>query len=465
MKTIAFVCPWYGDDIPGGAEAALRSVTSHLHEAGLPIEILTTTVKEFTADWNDNYYSEGVTIKSFGVPVRRFKVRRRNVKAFDAVNYKLINGICVSRDEEDTFNREMINSPALYEYIAGHKEDYQCFVYIPYLFGTTYNGVAVCPEKSVLIPCFHDEGYAHMSTFAQMYSKAAGMLFNAQPELELAKTLMDISRVNTQVMGLGMDTCITSDGQRFRSKYNINEPFILYAGRKDAGKNVDMLLEYFSKYKKYSRQYVNVYGVFDTDYLANRGKGEPEATYADDTDYKEHHNEDGRYDNENIVGIEVADAKADDNYYVFFPKYSNEKQLKLVLIGGGSIDIPETVKDDVIDLGFVDIQDKYDAYAAAALLCQPSKNESFSYVIMESWLCSRPVLVHEDCDVTKHFVKDSNGGLYFQNYFEFQEAVNFILHNQDAASAMAYNGSAYVKEHFAWEVIVKKYTEFFEMFE
>ena len=55
------------------------------------------------------------------------------------------------------------------------------------------------------------------------------------------------------------------------------------------------------------------------------------------------------------------------------------------------------------DLGFVDIQDKYDITAAATLLCQPSKNESFSIVIMESSLCGRPVLVHEACEVTKHF--------------------------------------------------------------
>lgn len=465
LKTIAFVCPWYGDDIPGGAEAALRSITSHLHESGLMVEILTTTVKEFTADWNIDYYKEGVTVNSFGVTVRRFKVRRRDVKAFDAVNYKLINGICISRDEEDIFNREMINSPSLYEYIGKHKEEYQCFVYIPYLFGTTYNGVAVCPAKSVLIPCFHDEGYAHMNTFAEMYSKAAGMLFNAQPELDLAKTLMDISGVRTEVMGLGLDTDITSDADRFRKKYNIDGPFIIYAGRKDSGKNVDTLLEYFSKYKKYSAQRINVYGVFDSDYIAQKLRNEPEPSYVDDMDYKEHMNADGRYDNENIIGIEVADAKADDNYYVFFPKYSNEKQLKLVLIGGGSIDIPEDIKEDVIDLGFVDIQDKYDACAAAALLCQPSKNESFSYVIMESWLCGRPVLVHEGCDVTRHFVKDSNGGLYFRNYFEFQEAVNFILHNPDVADKMADNGNCYVKEHFAWDVITKKYTEFFKMFD
>lgn len=398
MKTIAFVCPWYGDNIPGGAEAALRGVTSHLKESGLDIEILTTTVKEFTADWNENFYKEGVTVNAFNVPVRRFAIRKRDVKAFDKVNAKLMKHLPVSLQEEEIFNQEMINSPKLYDYIREHKDEYQCFVYIPYLFGTTYNGVKACPEKAVLIPCFHDEGYAHMKTFEQVYSKAAGMLFNAQPEKDLTEKLMDISNVRTEVMGLGLDTKLTSDAERFRKKYNITNPFILYAGRKDAGKNVDTLLEYFRRYKTSQEK-------------------------------------------------------------------DNEKSLKLVLIGGGKIDIPKEIADDVVDLGFVDIQDKYDAYAAAQLLCQPSKNESFSFVIMESWLCHKPVLVHAGCDVTKHFVKDSNGGLYFEGYYEFQETINYILKHPENAKIMAENGYEYVMNHFAWDVIVRKYTEFFKMFD
>ena len=59
MKKIGFVIPWYADSIPGGAEMELREVTSHLHAAGMNIEILTTCVKEFGADWSVNYYPEG----------------------------------------------------------------------------------------------------------------------------------------------------------------------------------------------------------------------------------------------------------------------------------------------------------------------------------------------------------------------------------------------------------------------
>ena len=394
MKKIAFVVPWYGDNIPGGAEMELREVSSHLHNAGIPVEILTTCVKEFGADWNENFHKEGIDTSACGIPVRRFKVRKRDAKAFDAVNAKLMSGHSVSADEEDVFLREMVNSPALYAYMDEHKDEYGLFVFIPYMFGTAYNGVQVCPEKSVLIPCFHDEAYAHMKRFAEVYPKAAGMVFNARPEAELAERLFHFSESGTQtiVMGIGMDTDIKADPDDFRRKFGINEPFIIYAGRKDEGKNVHTLVKYFSEYLK-------------------------------------RHNTD----------------------------------LKLVLIGGGSIELPhELVKNKrIIDLGFVDRQDKYNAQGAAEFLCQPSHNESFSLVIMESWLCGRPVLVHEECAVTRNFASESNGGLYFGNYFEFEGCTDFFLANKEKSRIMGQNGCKYVKENFDWDVIVSKYREFF----
>ena len=389
MKTIAFVSPWYGDNIPGGAEAALRGISDHLFAAGYDVEILTTTVEKFTADWSKNHYKPGVYKSKAGIPIKRFEVIKRNERAFDEVNLKLINGQRITKHEEEIFLKEMINSPDLYKYIRENADRYQCFVFIPYMFGTTYFGVKECLNKAVLIPCFHDESYAYFETFRELYSKAAGMLFNAKPEKELTEKLYDISRMKTEVMGLGLDTDSTYDADRFRKKYNINSPFILYAGRKDEGKNVHTLLRYFEKYKE-----------------------------------------------------------------------SDRSDLKLVLIGGGEMLIPSWIKEDVIDLGFVDIQDKYDAYGAATLLCQPSMNESFSFVIMESWLCGRPVLVHELCAVTKNFARESDGGLYFKNYYEFEATVDYILNNKEVADAMGKNGHDYVMKHFSWDIIVDKYVRF-----
>ena len=388
MKKIGFVIPWYGEKIGGGAEAELWGVVHHLKDAGVPLEVLSTCAESFASDWNADYHQPGLTEEA-GIPVRRFPVRRRDVEAFNAVNGKLMAGQEITAEEEETFCREMINSPALYDYMQEHEAEYGLYVFIPYMFGTTYYGCQVRPEKSVLIPCLHDESYAWMKIFRKPFSQVAGMVFNAEPERLLAERLFGVSGETFTTFGIGMDTKQTGDGARFRQKYGIDDPFILYAGRKETGKRVDLLIRHFMRYKR-----------------------------------------------------------------------RNDDRLKLVLIGGGQIDIPDTA--DIMDLGFVNIQDKYDAYSAAALFCNPSEMESFSLVIMESWLAGRPVLVNGKCAVTKDFVRQAGAGLYFDSYAEFEGTVRYLTGHQDIADRMGRNGRQYVMDHFQWDVIVEKYIRLFE---
>lgn len=391
MKKLGFVVPWFGFDIPGGAEAELKGIALHLHQAGILLEILTTCVYSFTSDWNVNYYKAGVYMER-GIRIRRFRVRKRNTAKFDQVNRKLMDHqIPLTDEEEKIFVKEMINSPDLYRYIREHQEEYGLFVFIPYMFGTTYFGIQACYDKAVMIPCFHNESYVYLRRFRKCFSRAAGMIFHAQPEAELASKVYDLRHVRTVTLGGGVYTEYTYQAERFRCKYKIREPFVLYAGRKDAGKNINLLIDYFREYK-----------------------------------------------------------------------YRNANQLKLVLIGGGNVEIPEDIREDVEDPGFVDVQDKFDAYAAASLLCQPSVNESFSLVVMESWICGRPVLVHEKCAVTRHFAVSAGGGLYFDSYPEFEGAVNYMLDHPDIADQMGQNGREYVLDHFSWDILTKKYVDYFQ---
>ena len=64
MKKLGFVTPWYGKNIPGGAEMELRGLVTHLHQAGVELEVLATCVEKFASDWNRNFYREG------GIPFR-----------------------------------------------------------------------------------------------------------------------------------------------------------------------------------------------------------------------------------------------------------------------------------------------------------------------------------------------------------------------------------------------------------
>ena len=390
MKKLGFVIPWYSDTVKGGAETELRGIVKHLSASGVELEILTTCVKEFSSDWSVNFYKEGPADEG-GIKVLRFPARKRDTEAFDAVNLKFIKGVPVSAEEEQIFMREMVNSPKLYEYMNEHQDEYSLFVHIPYMFGTAYNGIKVCPGKSVLIPCLHEEAYAHMSLWNDVFSKLAGMIYLSTPEMKLANELYDLTEVKQEVLGAGVDSDFDPDPSRFREKFKINDPFILYAGRKDTGKNVDLLIRYFCEFKKRN------------------------------------------------------------------PSFDS---LKLILIGGGSIDIPKDYSSQIIDLGFVDREDKYDACAASLCMCQPSTHESFSIVIMESWLCGRPVLVHENCDVTCAFARESNSGLYFRDFYDFEGAVKYYLQNPDTADAMGNTGRQYVLERFTWDVITRKFTDF-----
>ena len=338
MKKIAFVVPWYGDKIPGGAETELRGLIKDLQKNRIELEVLTTCVEKFVSDWNKNYYEPGDYVED-RIKIKRFKVRKRDTKKFDKINFKLMNNQKITTEEEQKFFEEMVRSVDLENYIEKNMDDYSLFCFIPYMFGTTYYGVKKSKKKAVIIPCLHDESYAYMETIKEIFNISSASIFHAKPEQELAKRLYGMENVKTPVLGEGLDFNIPDKLEGVKEKYNLKNPYILYAGRKDEGKNVHLLLKYFSIFKE-------------------------------------------------------KNASID---------------LDLVLIGGGEIQIPKNIKENVHDLGFVSIDDKYRAYANSLTLIQPSINESFSIVIMESWAVGTPVIVNDKCEVTKNFAIESNG--------------------------------------------------------
>jgi glycosyltransferase involved in cell wall biosynthesis len=212
---------------------------------GVSVQVLTTCVEKFHSDWNHDFHPEGTTIES-GVPVRRFKVRQRDVKRFDAVNYKLMHNQPITPEEEQIFVTELINSPDLYQYIREHREQY-VFLFMPYMFGTTYWGSRECPERAILIPCLHDEAYARMSVFHKMCEGVRGLLFNSAAEQSLADRLYNLDPKRLIVAGAPVNCDWTSNPQGFHRKYALSN-FFLYAGRTEQGKGADLLVEYFCRY-------------------------------------------------------------------------------------------------------------------------------------------------------------------------------------------------------------------------
>ncbi len=150
--------------------------------------------------------------------------------------------------------------------------------------------------------------------------------------------------------------------------------------------------------------------------------------------------------------------------FSFFTAYKkrNPGDLKLVLIGKPVIDIPED--PDIIPLGFVSEEMKFAVMKSAQALVLFSRFESLSMVVLESMLMGRPVLVTGHSVVLKEHCVRSNAGLYFQDYPEFEEALNYLLTHPEQVEIMRRNGIKYVTENFRWDVIVEKYRKLIEAF-
>ncbi len=386
--TIAFVTTWYGDRIPGGAEAELRGLVHHLQEAGQDLVVLTTCIESCNSDWSTNYHAPGWTVES-GIRVCRFPAEPSFPKHMERVKLRMSYGIPLQREEEEIYCREMVNSRALMDYIRNHREDYALFVFIPLLWGVTYYGSQIWPEKTVLIPCVHDQASFRFACLRENLRGVRGMIFHSDPERQLAEKLFQISGRFFRTMGEGVDTEWSFSKERFARRFHLEDPFILYAGRKSQGKRLDLLMDFFRQYKQ--------------------RRGGP---------------------------------------------------LKLVLIGDDS---PEKINEpDVLDLGFVSQQDKYDACGAASFLCNPSEGESFSLVIMESWIAGRPVLVNGNCAVTAHFAEESGGGLAFRSYDEFEKHADLLLNDPAKSAEMGQKGKNFVNSRYCWDVITRNYMAYFE---
>lgn len=128
--------------------------------------------------------------------------------------------------------------------------------------------------------------------------------------------------------------------------------------------------------------------------------------------------------------------------------------LKLVLMGKNIIEIPK--HPDIISLGFVDDQDKFDGISGAKFLILPSMFESLSIVVLESFSLGVPVVVNGACEVLKSHCQRSNGGLYYKDTEEFCATVDYMIHHQDVCIAMGKNGQKYVNRYYQWDVVIRK---------
>lgn len=145
-----------------------------------------------------------------------------------------------------------------------------------------------------------------------------------------------------------------------------------------------------------------------------------------------------------------------------FERYATEfpRGLDLVLIGKAVLPVPSHPR--IRALGFLSDADKFDALAASDVLIMPSPYESLSMVALEAWALGKPVLANGQCDVLRGQVVRSNGGLYYDSYEEFAEALFALEASGPIGAVLGRQGREFFTRHYAWPVIERKYLDMFD---
>ncbi len=156
-------------------------------------------------------------------------------------------------------------------------------------------------------------------------------------------------------------------------------------------------------------------------------------------------------------------SKGCKELFKFFKKYKrhNKNNIKLVLIGKEVMKVPRN--SNIISLGFVSEQEKYDIMAGAKMLIMPSAFESLSIVALEALALGVPIICNGKCDVLKGHCERSNAGLYYNDYKSFESSINKMidtLDNDISKKQEIYNNAVrYISDNYTWDIIMKKFDE------
>jgi len=240
---IAFVAPRYGDAVVGGSEAVMREAAEGLAGRGYDVDVLTTCAQDhFT--WA-NEFPPGVTTDGT-VTVRRFPtVQNRDYVRWNRVQDRLLSGEPLDDLDELAWINGRFRVPDLYLYLAGHAEEYAAIVFSPYLFWTTLYCASIAPERTVLMPCLHDEPYAYLRSVAAALASAAVVWFLSEPEHQLAHRLAPVA-AHHSVVGAAVKIPESYDPDGFRQRHDLVRPYVLYAGRREGGKGWQELMAGFA---------------------------------------------------------------------------------------------------------------------------------------------------------------------------------------------------------------------------
>ena len=246
-RRVAIVVQRYGVEVNGGAEQHARWLAERL-AASADVTVLTTCALDYLT-WADHYPAGEDTIN--GVGVRRFPVdaprdwkkSQRQTRLVTTHQHTLFDEVAWVKEQGP------FSSP-LFTAIRRAYETTDAFIFYTFHYATAYFGLPIVSDKAFLVPTAHDDPFVHMALFRPLFHLPRGIFYLTEPERQLVQRVARNATVPNTVTGVGVELPAGASAARFRQKYGIEGPFLLYVGRIHESKNVPELLDYFQRYRR-----------------------------------------------------------------------------------------------------------------------------------------------------------------------------------------------------------------------
>jgi glycosyltransferase involved in cell wall biosynthesis len=246
---VAFVVQRYGPDVTGGSETLARAVAERL-AAQMRITVLTTCARDYVT-WRNELPAGPSRLN--GVEVVRFPVEEeRDLEAFNRLSEPLYARPHSEADELAWLRRQGPYAPRLVEAIEKRKGEWGAIVFFTYLYHPTYFGLRAAPDHSVLVPTAHDEPPLRFKVYDALFASAKAFAFCSVPEMDLVRARFGLGERPAAVTGIGVEQVDTGAGdvEGFRIRHDIRGPYVLYAGRIDAGKGCEEMVAFYDLYRR-----------------------------------------------------------------------------------------------------------------------------------------------------------------------------------------------------------------------
>jgi len=237
---LAFVVQRYGLDVHGGAELHSRQWAERL-AAQHQVEVLTTCARDYLT-WADHYAPGVETIN--GVRVQRFAVDApRDMAAFDRFSQAIFGQPHTREQEIEWMRRQGPYASALFQAISEQRDRFDRFIFMTYLYCTTFFGLPLVREKAVLVPTAHDEPPIHLGIFRELFSAPRYIIYNSPAERVMLRHLFGLSDVPGREVGVGVELPPEP------AEEECAPPTLLYIGRIHPSKGCEQLYDYFVRYR------------------------------------------------------------------------------------------------------------------------------------------------------------------------------------------------------------------------